>query len=98
VLITHQIVSAGKLLDINVLDHLVIGQGRYCSMREIGVASQVSIGKHHIRIVDSNTVSSACPKLTAVVHPRSSPFIVVCYTIGYMAQKEATGSFSPIAS
>jgi DNA repair protein RadC len=34
VLITHQIVEAGKLLDVDVLDHLVIGQGRYCSMRE----------------------------------------------------------------
>ena len=37
VLITHQIVEAGKLLDIDVLDHLVIGQGRYCSMREKGL-------------------------------------------------------------
>ena len=37
VLITHQIVAAGKLLDIDVLDHLVIGQGRYCSMREKGL-------------------------------------------------------------
>ena len=37
VLITHQIVEAGKLLDIDVLDHLVIGQGHYCSMREKGL-------------------------------------------------------------
>ena len=37
VLMTHQIVAAGKLLDIDVLDHLVIGQGRYCSMREKGL-------------------------------------------------------------
>jgi DNA repair protein RadC len=36
-LITEQIVAAGKLLDIDVLDHLVIGQGRYCSMREKGL-------------------------------------------------------------
>jgi DNA repair protein RadC len=36
-LITRQIVEAGKLLDIDVHDHLVIGQGRYCSMRERGL-------------------------------------------------------------
>ena len=37
VLITQQIVAAGKLLDVDVLDHLVIGQGRYTSMREKGL-------------------------------------------------------------
>ena len=37
VLITQQIIEAGKLLDVDVLDHLVIGQGRYCSMREKGL-------------------------------------------------------------
>ena len=37
VLVTHAIVSAGKLLDIDVLDHLVIGQGRWLSMREKGL-------------------------------------------------------------
>jgi DNA repair protein RadC len=36
VLITHQIVEVGKLLDIDVLDHLAIEQGHYCSMREKG--------------------------------------------------------------
>ena len=36
-LITQQIVAAGKLLDIDVLDHLVIGQGRFVSMRERGL-------------------------------------------------------------
>jgi DNA repair protein RadC len=36
---TEQIVAAGKLLDIDVLDHLVIGQGRYCSMREKGLVA-----------------------------------------------------------
>lgn len=37
VLVTREIVSAGKLLDIEVLDHLVIGQGRFVSMREKGL-------------------------------------------------------------
>jgi DNA repair protein RadC len=37
VLITRQIVEAGKLLDVDVLDHLVIGRGRYVSMRERGL-------------------------------------------------------------
>lgn len=37
VLVTRQIVEAGKLLDVDVLDHLVIGQGRYVSLRERGL-------------------------------------------------------------
>ncbi len=37
VLVTRQIVEAGKLLDIDVLDHLVVGQGRFVSMRERGL-------------------------------------------------------------
>jgi DNA repair protein RadC len=35
--ITRAIVQAGKLLDIEVLDHLVIGQGRYVSLKERGL-------------------------------------------------------------
>jgi DNA repair protein RadC len=35
--ITRQIVEAGRLLDVDVLDHLVIGQGRYVSLREQGL-------------------------------------------------------------
>jgi DNA repair protein RadC len=31
---TRRLVEAGKLLDIDVLDHVVIGQGRFVSMRE----------------------------------------------------------------
>ena len=38
VLVTRQIIEAGTLLDIEVLDHLIIGQGRYTSMRERGLA------------------------------------------------------------
>ncbi len=32
--VTERIVEAGKLLDIEVLDHLVIGRGRFVSMKE----------------------------------------------------------------
>ena len=32
--ITEQIVKAGKLLDIEVLDHLIIGHQRYVSLKE----------------------------------------------------------------
>lgn len=35
--VTRALVQAGKLLDIEVLDHLVIGRGRYISMRERGL-------------------------------------------------------------
>jgi DNA repair protein RadC len=37
VLVTREIVAAGQLLDIEVLDHLVIGHGRYISLRERGL-------------------------------------------------------------
>ena len=32
--LTGQLVEAGKLLDVEVIDHIVIGQGTYVSMRE----------------------------------------------------------------
>lgn len=35
--LTRAIVEAGKLLDIEVLDHLVIGRGRYVSLKERGL-------------------------------------------------------------
>jgi len=35
--ITRQIVEAGKLLDVEVLDHLIIGQQRYVSLKERGL-------------------------------------------------------------
>jgi DNA repair protein RadC len=37
VAITRAIIQAGKLLDIDVLDHLVIGRGRHVSMKERGL-------------------------------------------------------------
>jgi DNA repair protein RadC len=35
--VTRQLVEAGKLLDIEVLDHLIIGQQRFVSLRERGL-------------------------------------------------------------
>ncbi len=35
--VTEQIVEAGKLLDIEVLDHLIIGRQRYVSLKERGL-------------------------------------------------------------
>ncbi len=37
VAVTSQIVAAGGLLDVEVLDHLVIGRGRYVSLKERGL-------------------------------------------------------------
>jgi DNA repair protein RadC len=34
VAITRAIIEAGKLLDVEVLDHLIIGRGRFCSLKE----------------------------------------------------------------
>jgi DNA repair protein RadC len=36
VAVTRQLIQAGKLLDINVLDHLVIGYNRFVSLKERG--------------------------------------------------------------
>jgi hypothetical protein len=37
VAVTRAIVQAGKLLDVEVLDHLVIGHGRWVSLKERGL-------------------------------------------------------------
>jgi DNA repair protein RadC len=37
VFLTRQIVDAGNLLDVDVLDHIIIGRGRFVSMREKGL-------------------------------------------------------------
>lgn len=37
VAITQRLVQAGKLMEIEVLDHIIIGQGRYVSMKERGL-------------------------------------------------------------
>jgi DNA repair protein RadC len=37
VLVTRQVVDAGRLLGIDVLDHLTIGRGRFISFRERGL-------------------------------------------------------------
>lgn len=37
VLVTRQIVEAGKLLDCDVLDHIILGKGKWLSMRERGL-------------------------------------------------------------
>ena len=35
--VTDQLVQAGKLLDIPVQDHVIIGRGRYISFAEAGI-------------------------------------------------------------
>jgi len=37
VTVTRSIVQAGKLLDVEVLDHMVIGQGKWVSLKERGL-------------------------------------------------------------
>ncbi len=36
--LTHTLISAGKLLDIQLLDHLVMGHNRWISMKALGIA------------------------------------------------------------
>jgi DNA repair protein RadC len=35
--VTRQIVQAGKLLDVDVLDHIIIGRGRFVSLKQRGL-------------------------------------------------------------
>lgn len=35
-LLTRRLVDAGRLLGVDVLDHIVVGEGRYVSFRERG--------------------------------------------------------------
>ena len=37
VAVTRAIVQAGKMLDVDVLDHMVIGQGKWVSLKERGL-------------------------------------------------------------
>jgi DNA repair protein RadC len=37
VLVTRELVAAGKLLDIDPLDHLIVSQNKWLSMREKGL-------------------------------------------------------------
>ena len=37
VALTGELVRAGELLDIDLLDHLIIGQGRWVSLKRLGL-------------------------------------------------------------
>lgn len=37
--VTKQLVEAGKIIDIKVLDHVILGNGKYLSLREEGLVS-----------------------------------------------------------
>jgi DNA repair protein RadC len=37
VLVTDRLVAAGKLLDVPLLDHIIIGERRFVSLRERGI-------------------------------------------------------------
>ena len=40
--VTRELVSAGKLLDISVLDHLIVGNNRYTSLKERNLGFEIS--------------------------------------------------------
>ena len=37
VMVTKQIVEAGKLLDIELMDHIILGSNRFVSLKERGL-------------------------------------------------------------
>ncbi|WP_073091156.1 JAB domain-containing protein [Selenomonas ruminantium] len=34
--VTRKLVKSGKIMDIPVVDHVIIGEKRYCSMKKLG--------------------------------------------------------------
>lgn len=50
VAVTRAIVQAGKLLDIDVLDHVIIGHGRFVSMKERGLGFDSGSYTHEGRV------------------------------------------------
>ncbi len=42
ILITERLVNVGDLIGIRVLDHIIVGDGKYTSMRETGYISQLT--------------------------------------------------------
>ncbi len=34
--LTHRLAAAGELMEIEVLDHVILGESRYCSLKEMG--------------------------------------------------------------
>jgi DNA repair protein RadC len=41
--ITAELADAGRLLDIELLDHLIIGRGRWTSLRAVGAIGQGAV-------------------------------------------------------
>jgi DNA repair protein RadC len=46
--LTTAAIAAGRLLDIEVLDHIVIGRTGFISLRDRGVAFDTSVPGHHV--------------------------------------------------
>ena len=45
VAVTREVVQAGKILDIEALDHLIIGRGRFVSLKERGLGFESRISE-----------------------------------------------------
>jgi hypothetical protein len=69
VLLTRQIIQAGQIMEIAVLDHLVIGQGRWASLREQRLGWQHRCGAvdgPELSWVDRPAASlPMCPRMSA---------------------------------
>lgn len=64
VAVTRAIVQAGKLLDVAVLDHLILTQGRYVSLKERGLgfeSGRVSDGRSRYRVGEKPCTCPAYP-------------------------------------
>ena len=62
VALTRRIASAGELLGIPLLDHLVLGEGRYTSLRDLGMLGQVQESGAKITLVSPRTHRELAPE------------------------------------
>ena len=52
--LTRKLVEAGKMLDIAVLDHVVIGEGWFISLKKCGVMQKLKIYCNILRMIMRN--------------------------------------------
>ena len=72
VALTVEIVAAGQLLDIELLDHLIIGQGRWLSLKRLGLGLPEGVGVRRSDQSERNRKRPKNERLRATIQYPSS--------------------------
>jgi hypothetical protein len=107
VALTVEIVAAGHLLDIELLDHLIIGQGRWLSLKRLGLGFPKGWERPLTDPVSSHALTSA-PGLVAgvaallITDPRNWRLFRLSLLLGlkltYCVDSALFGTMMPSAS